>query len=141
MVAPESTRELVALGFWLRDGQIKKLQATQANTLQGDNSITVNKALGTLVHFCPANVDTMFVYSWICSLLMGNNNIVRLSGQQATPLQQTLLGVLSGLFSQPQFAEIAKRNVICTWSHDDVLTAKVCGLVEGRVIWGGDTSI
>ena len=60
--------ELVALGFWLRKSNINKMQQQVAGSWR--------KPLGLVVHYTPANVDTMFVYSWVCSLLMGNRNIV-----------------------------------------------------------------
>ncbi len=53
--------ELVALGFWLRKSNLKKMQNL--------SPIGVIKPLGWVVHFTPSNVDTMFIYSWICSLL------------------------------------------------------------------------
>ncbi|MEV0196481.1 acyl-CoA reductase [Nonomuraea sp. NPDC050691] len=36
---------------------------------------------GLVFHIAPANVDTVFVYSWALSALMGNRNVVRLSAR------------------------------------------------------------
>lgn len=132
--------ELVALGFWLRRSNLNNITNNYQSKFNHEAEFSLTKPLGTLVHFCPANVDTMFVYSWICSLLVGNNNIVRVSGR-TNPLQQTLMILLAQLFQIPEYRGIAQRNLIVTWPHEDQLTARVCSLVDGRVIWGGDETV
>ena len=132
--------ELVALGYWMRAAKLQKMaEAFEARNDNKDTTV-MTKALGNIVHFCPANVDTMFVYSWVCSLLMGNNNIVRLSSRDST-LQNALMVLLEDLFQKTEFASIAKRNLLTSWPHDDTITTKVCAKVDGRVIWGGDATI
>ena len=38
---------------------------------------------GNVFHLPPANVDTIFVYSWAISALAGNHNVVRISSRSA----------------------------------------------------------
>ncbi|MEW9797575.1 acyl-CoA reductase [Alteromonas sp. CYL-A6] len=125
--------ELVALGFWLRPAQLEQMLDASASGLR--------KPLGLVVHYTPANVDTMFVYSWVCALLMGNRNIVRLS-QAASLAKQALLDTLSSLLQQPQWQPVALANQFIFYDKQDAHTGEALSmLADGRVIWGGDDSV
>ncbi|MFC6804089.1 acyl-CoA reductase [Deinococcus caeni] len=39
---------------------------------------------GLVFHVPPANVDTIFIYSWLMSVLAGNRNVIRLSSREPT---------------------------------------------------------
>lgn len=133
--------ELVALGFWLRKANIQQIRDHWEYVTQKDQFYIIAKPLGNVVHFCPANVDSMFIYSWICSLLVGNNNIVRVSGH-STPEQRILLDIVSHLLALPKFHELAKRNSFCTWRHENEQISKhICSQVDARVIWGGNDTV
>lgn len=128
--------ELVALAFWLRAKNIHEItESYQCRRY---------KALGVVAHFTPANVDTMFVYSWVCSILAGNNNIVRVSSRGGEA-QQHLLRVLNIVFEQPTFASLALCNVFVSYEHQSLQGAEVsesiCSRVDARVLWGGDNSV
>jgi hypothetical protein len=127
--------ELVALGFWLRKSNMKQIQksnAHQANVIQ--------KALGTVLHFTPSNVDSMFAYSWICSLLMGNSNIVRVASAESQ-VKLCLLSAINLIFSQAKFTAIAQRNLFVSYPKESSLTVKLSAKASARVIWGGDESV
>jgi len=124
--------ELVALGFWLRSANILNMRAKYP----GD----INKALGTVMHFTPANVDTMFVYSWVCSLLMGNNNIVRVASAESQT-KNVLLELLDRVMSQAEHTDIAKRNAFITYHKESAYSAAFSLQADARVIWGGDDSV
>ncbi|MFT4940865.1 MAG: hypothetical protein ACI88A_003926, partial [Paraglaciecola sp.] len=124
--------ELVALGFWLRRANISKIIAPQ--------SAQFNKALGTVVHFTPANVDTMFVYSWVCSLLMGNNNIVRVASADSAA-KNLLLDLLDSVMTELEYSDIAKRNLFINYPKGSDFSAKLSAQADARVIWGGDESV
>lgn len=127
----KSYPELVALGFWLR---------TQHRSLKSKRPNNSQRALGTVVHFTPSNVDTMFIYSWVCGLFVGNKNIIRVA-TQSSESQDNLLTVLNELMGQPAFSAIAARNLFVKydkyskWSHAFSLVA------DARVMWGGDDSV
>lgn len=123
--------ELTALGFWLRKSNIKRMQ----QSLSG-----IHKPLGTVVHFTPANVDTMFVYSWVCSLIMGNRNIVRVA-TQASDLRTQLELVLNQLFEDSRFVELSKANLFVSYDKNSHWTEQLSKQANARVIWGGDTSV
>lgn len=124
--------ELVALGFWLRAAHINQLASQQPKGL--------HKALGLVLHFTPANVDSMFVYSWVCSLLMGNSNIVRVASAESAA-KNVLINSLNALFAQAQFSEIAKRNLFVSYPRESSLSAELSLYADARVIWGGDASV
>lgn len=127
--------ELVALGFWLRRSNIDAM----LNALPKQSEV-VRQPLGVVLHFTPANVDTMFIYSWICSLMMGNNNIVRVSRSESV-VKELLLSLIDELFSSENFVSIAQRNVFVQYDHNDQITRELSLKCNGRVIWGGDRTI
>lgn len=123
--------ELVALGFWLRKASLTRFTESLNGTF---------KPLGLVVHYTPANVDTMFVYSWVCALLMGNRNIVRLSSQQSA-LQQTLLHTLLDVLNAAEFSDIANANQFIQYDHKSESGDELSVLADARVLWGGDDSV
>lgn len=128
--------EIVALGFWMRRTHIAEMQSVWAKETVG----RVMKARGTAFHLAPSNVDTIFVYSWILSMLAGNCNIIRLSSKEQLQMNGLLAGMLEEL-AKPQFQEIAERTIILTYAHDDATTARISRLSHTRVVWGGDATV
>jgi len=128
--------EAVALGFWMRKANIAALQQQwEQDTVQ-----RVIKAKGTVFHIAPSNVDTIFIYSWILSLLAGNRNMIRVSSKQQAQ-QNILLQAIIEELSSPVFQELAERNVIFTYEHHDLTTAELSMLSHMRVVWGGDETV
>lgn len=124
--------ELVALGFWLRKANL--------TSLEEHKPIGLTKALGTVVHFTPSNVDTMFVYSWVCALLMGNKNIVRVASKD-TVAQKILFEILNELFARTEYDLLAQSNVFVQFPKESEYSAKYSLLADARVIWGGDETV
>ena len=153
--------ELVALGFWLRKANLQKLlqqqgfdalfdtkrnnphsinDRTNAGNATSPQFIQNRAPLGLAVHFTPANVDTMFIYSWVAALLLGNNNIVRVASKDSE-LQSLLLSIISMLFAMPEHAAIADRNYFIHFDKQGDSTALLCSHADARLIWGGDQSV
>ncbi len=128
--------ELVALGFWLRESHLRQLE----QRCETGSPSLVRRALGLVLHFAPANVDTLFVYSWVCSLLMGNSNVVRLSSQEST-VTILLLDVLNELFAQPEYRCVAAQNSFVNFPHGDPAASSLSLRANARVIWGGDDAV
>ncbi|MET7463580.1 acyl-CoA reductase [Nonomuraea sp. NPDC005501] len=78
--------ELASLGFFLRPRELERALGPAS----GEH---VRVPRGLVFHVPPANVDTVFVYSWALSALMGNRNVVRLSAR-AGVVAEVILGVL-----------------------------------------------
>ena len=126
--------EMVSLGFWMRNTHIEQLQQ-RFEAYEG-----LHVARGTVLHFAPSNVDTIFIYSWFLSLLTGNRNIIRLSTRQSKQ-SAALIALLQELFENEAHKHIAKRTVILQYDHDETITAWLSAQCDTRVIWGGDKTI
>lgn len=128
--------ELVALGFWLRPANLRRtIDAFQ--TRQGE---AIHLPRGLVFHVAPSNVDTIFVYSWLISLLCGNRNIIRLSSRE-TPQTTALLAILGELLAKDDWRDIARRTLIVRYGHDAAVSAALSATCDMRVIWGGDDTI
>jgi hypothetical protein len=131
--------EIVALGFWLRKSNIQKLIIE--NNFLNQLSVCKISPLGKVLHICPANVDTMFVYSMSISLLVGNKNILRISNRmQATHIQEIFF-VLNDLISEKEFSIFSEYINIISYEHSDEVSSYLSVCVNARVIWGGDQTI
>lgn len=129
--------QLAALGYWLRPASVARMR--QAYLAQvAPHTVLVPR--GLVLHVTPANVDTMFVYSWVLSLLTGNVSVVRVSdrGVDAT---QHLLATIGSLLAEEEHAAVARRSHLVHTSHDDAVSAALSSVADVRVIWGGDETV
>lgn len=125
----------VALGFWLRAAHIAELRADYERRGQFAG---LRVAAGLVVHFAPANVDTMFVFSWALSFLVGNANVVRLT-TRSSPVMEDLIECLNRVFAaRPAPCE---GNLFVTYAHDDQTTGRLSEACDTRIIWGGDETV
>jgi hypothetical protein len=129
--------ELQALAFWMRKAELMRMKQ-DFSRLGGPQSILM--ARGTVVHFPPANVDTIFIYSWLISLLCGNRNIVRLSSR-ATDQTEILIEIISDMARDPVYSDVVAATAMVMYPHDDLTTSELSACGDLRVIWGGDTSV
>jgi hypothetical protein len=127
----------VALGYWLRRANVDRL-AQEFGRRREAAPDTVFVPAGRVFHVAPANVDTLFVYSWALSYLCGNQNVVRVSGQHTEVLSR-LLGVLSCLMRDD--AELAGGNWFLTYEHDNAISEALSRWSTHRVLWGGDETV
>lgn len=127
---------LVALGFWIRPAGLAalRLHASQGSAARG------RQAAGVVLHMAPGNVDNLFAYAWIISLLCGNADIIRLSSRPSEEREQ-LLEVIRGLFEDPTHHAIRARSAIVRYGHDDAVTIELSRLADRRVIWGSDATV
>jgi len=126
--------EIVALGFWLRRSHL--LQIKERFLQKHHDELLF--ARGTVFHIAPSNVDTIFVYSLILSLLAGNYNIVRISERSNEQLERILTLFTSTLRSHPL---VAQHITLVRYGYDDTITKKFSSLCDVRIIWGGDATI
>ncbi|MDR7119216.1 acyl-CoA reductase [Rheinheimera soli] len=132
--APQSRDfpDLIALGFWLRQANLKPLLAPYQ---QGQ---FIRQPLGLVFHSAPANVDSLFVYSGILSLLCGNKNVIRLSsrsGGSTTVLIEKIRG-LADVFPQQN-----ARFQLMQCDYNSAELKALISTVDGRVLWGSDQAI
>ena len=129
--------ELVALGFWLRDAHLGKIVSDFRNGMH-DDLVVVPR--GIAFHVTPANVDTIFVYSWVISLLAGNINIVRVSQRRSEQILM-LIDRLNRLFAKAKYLALRERNIFLSYGHEQAINQYLSGVADMRVLWGGDATI
>lgn len=126
--------QLIALGYWLRPAAIKR---THEQFLARVQEGQVPTSRGLAFHLPPANVDTLFVYSWVLSLLAGNANIVRLPSTLA-PAADWLIGVIAETLEECGEVE---RHVFCAYDYRSGLSREISARSDLRMIWGGDAKV
>jgi len=124
----------VALGYWLRRANIDRLAQAFERKMEAEPDVVFVPA-GRVFTVAPGNVDTMFVYSWALSYLCGNQNIVRVSGEQNKVLSR-LLAVLSRQMQEDSV--LAGSNRFLTYEHNQNISEALSGWSTHREMWGGD---
>mgnify|MGYP000146648360 CR=1 FL=1 len=132
----EQYPDLVALGFWCRKSQMTRLEAE----FQDSHKNVLVRPRGTVFQIAPGNVDTLFLYSGLLSLLMGNRTVIRVTQNRSEQLTE-LLRMVNALLSIDVFSIIAKRLLIFSCEHESAWLTELSDACQLRVIWGGDESI
>lgn len=131
--------EIAALGFWLRKSQLKRMLQEQEHLLN-DPQYKV-APLGKVFHICPANVDTMFIYSMVVALLMGNRNVLRISKRMDAPHVLDLFEKLNLLIATQKFELFKDYINIVSYDHNEYISTYLSSSSNARLIWGGDSTI
>jgi hypothetical protein len=134
MLATPSLRSdpaTVALAYWLRAANLQRLEQRMPR------SRGLRVPVGRVFHIAPANVDTLFVYSWALSFLCGNRNIVRLSTQTSTATHESFRCIAAQMTAAPDVC----ADAFVTYAHDDDITTALSGWCSHRVVWGGDQTV
>lgn len=136
---PECKRypEVTALAFWLRKASILELKKKYIQPLEG----TIVLPKGIVFHIAPSNVDTIFLYSWVLSVLCGNKNIVRISSRMSQVTQMIISKFDDVINSNTTFNPIKKITYFVSFDHSDSSLQTISNGVDARVIWGGDGTI
>lgn len=133
-----SIPEIYSLGFWCRRAHIEKIKTRQLEKWgEGGKN---RKGKGLALHIAPSNMPTMFVYSWISSLLAGCGNIIRIS-QRDNEISGMLLEGIRELMERPDFLHIKENNAFVKFGHDDRLLESLSRNAAARMIWGGDNTL
>ena len=128
--------ELASLGYFLRPAELNRAAGRMA-TAGGDHTFAFPR--GNVFHVPPANVDTIFVYSWALSALAGNANVVRISARSAAAAD-TVLDALNATLADAD-PVIGRTQRMVTYGRDDAITAALSAWCDLRVIWGGDAAV
>lgn len=124
--------DLIALGFWLRQANLIPLLAPY----QHQNFF--RQPLGLIFHSAPANVDSLFVYSGILSLLCGNKNVIRLSSRSGGSTAVLIEKIRS---LAERFPGQNARFQLIQCRYDSPQLIALVAEVDGRVLWGSDEAI
>mgnify|MGYP000738750513 CR=1 FL=1 len=124
--------ELIVLANFFKASNIAKLRSQV-------DSQSICIARGLVFHMAPSNVDSVFLYSSLLSLLCGNVNLIRIS-RGAGDQVKYILDKLGELLAQDH-AAMANRFYVVTYDHDDAITALISQYCHMRVVWGGDATV
>lgn len=127
--------ELGSLGYFLRRSEITR--AAQRMSQRDDDAYAFPR--GLVFHLPPANVDTIFVYSWALSALAGNANIVRISARAAGAAEAVLDALNQTLADADPVIGQTQRMI--TYGREDAVTSALSAACDLRVIWGGDAAV
>lgn len=124
--------ELMAMAHWFRAASLADLRAT----LTGGPFVR----RGLVFHIAPSNVDSVFIYSWLLSLLCGNANVARVSRRRT--LQMSAFFETTGtLLARDDYRAIGAGNLVVSYDHDAAVTQAIGARCHLRTIWGGDATI
>jgi hypothetical protein len=123
---------LQVFAFWTRRGAIEAMRTSFVNTLPA-RSLAVGR--GIAFHLPPANVDTIFLYSWVVAFLGGNVNVTRLPSVLAPEIDRAL-DVLLHLIRDNGLPDIFVR-----YSVDEEINAALSRQADLRFVWGGDEKV
>lgn len=129
--------ELMAMAHWFRPANLKTLRT---DFLSGQRGNRVFVRRGIVFHIAPSNVDSVFIYSWLLSLLCGNGNIARVSRRRSAQMQAFFQSTAS-LLRKDEFAFLRESNLVLSYDHDDAITGKLSAHCQLRVVWGGDHTV
>jgi len=124
--------DLLALAFWFRR---QKLATLEQKYQQMPFQFT---PLGLVYHNTPANVDSLFMYPALLSLLCGNCNLVRLSSR-AGPSAHVLLRHINALADTYPRQNAALQFVQSP--HEDPQLQTIIRSADARVLWGTNETI
>ncbi len=127
--------ELATLGHWFRGAAVNQLSQRI-----GTHAAELDLARGLIFHLAPANVDVLFAYAWLMSVLSGNTNVARLSQKQSTQ-RDALVSILHDMQREGLHSRVLERAVLLTYPHDDSITTAISRHCHARIIWGGDATV
>jgi Acyl-CoA reductase (LuxC) len=128
--------ELAALAHWFRRANLHAMSKRVCAAGSGQRV----RPRGLVFIIAPANVEVLFVYGWLLSLLAGNASIVRVS-QKVSPVRQAFLSVVDEICTDRLFAPILADTWLLTYAHDDAITARISAACDARLVWGGDATV
>jgi hypothetical protein len=128
--------ELQALAFGVRQAELARLEAEFRRWESPD---TVLAPRGLVFHVPPANVDTMFVYSWLVSVLTGNRNVIRISAS-AGPQTAIICRLFNAVLEQCG-EEMQANTRMLRYGHEREISAAISAAADVRIIWGGDATV
>jgi len=128
--------EMAAVAHWMRKAHIVELQ--RAFEAQRGNRLRLPR--GICLHFAPSNVDSIFLYSWFISLLMGNKNVVRVSRRRGEEVD-LLLAKVNSVLSSEEYRVVRDGSLVVSFDHDDECVQHLSEICQVRIVWGGDETI
>ena len=128
--------ELAALAHWFRPANLRSLATRFTEAERG----TRVRPRGVVFALAPANVEVLFIYCWLLSLLAGNATVVRVS-RKPSPVRDSFVELIRELAREPAHAAVLRDSWIVTYEHDAALSKAFSAACHARLVWGGDATI
>lgn len=119
--------------YWTRRSALKSLANDALGRLPAN---CMARPRGLVLHLPPQNVETVFLYSWVISYLVGNANITRLPTGLGADMQGLLglfLGALDRAGDRSQF--------FVRYPVSDRMNRDLSAVCDARLVWGGDAKV
>jgi hypothetical protein len=123
---------LAYFAHWTRRAALRDLVARFNATLPAD---AVAAPRGLALHFPPSNVETILLFSWVMSYLVGNINLVRLPSERSAAVSKAIDLLVAAL----RGAEGA--DLFFQYPADDRVSEALSRSSDVRIVWGGDGKI
>ena len=126
--------DIAAFAYWCRPANLKRLRDQRTFDPQ------FRMGLGLTFHICPANVPVNFAFSMAFGLLSGNSCVLRLPSKESET-SSILVGAIGSLLEKKQHQGLAGALTLLRFDRDDELNRFWMSVADGRIVWGGDTTV
>lgn len=125
--------DAVTFAFWCRKANLAKI-ATSADARR------LRVGLGMVFHISPSNVPVNFAFSLVFGLLGGNSCVVRLPSKGSATVS-VIVKEIALLLENPRFVSLASYIHLIRFDRDDEVNEFWLSVADGRVVWGGDSTV
>jgi len=94
--------------------------------------------VGLLFHITPSNIPTSFAYSMLFGILSGNTNLIKIPSKKFPQIEILCKAIKIKI---KKYKKIEKFITIVRYSDNDEFTREASLKCDGRLIWGGNSSI
>lgn len=126
--------DVATFAFFCRKGNLMNLKLRFVE----NNSIRIGR--GLLFHIAPSNVPVNFAYSFVCGVLSGNSNIVRVPSKDFDQVS-IILKSIEKIVGSSDGEYYAKRLAFVKYERGGTATNSLSQYCDVRIIWGGDNTI
>lgn len=128
--------DLAAFASWIRKKNISKILRRLERAANEASSMIVPR--GVSVHIAPSNVEILFAYSWVLSMLSGCRSIVRVSSSR-TELTEYLV---RKIYDTSMQKSIDLNTFFISYERSEHLVNEfLVSEADVLVIWGGDETV
>jgi hypothetical protein len=128
--------DALALGYWLRPANLKKMQ--NHFTEVSNSSPGLRVPAGLVFHIAPSNVEVLFAYSWALSTLAGCHSIVKVSSK-FSDLTRTIVQLIN---STAISLDLERSWIfVSTPKENKTVLAKIIEDSDTIVVWGGNKTV
>lgn len=118
-----------SFAFFTRKGALQAMKAAFTDEIP-KGALAFGR--GIAFHLPPANVDTLFLYSWAISYLAGNVNVVRLPSEVPPAVAAVLDALLAALEME------GEPDLFLHYKADEATNRALSAESDARLVWGGD---